>query len=304
MRRWWRFVPVLLGPALVVAFGAAVITHLESRAAAHETAATATAGASPAPRPVGPGTVSILSLPAPDAPGGRRQAWVYRPGVPDSASLPVLYFLHGLPGSYEIADDIALRQTLDADFTGGVLKPFVVVAPDGNSTGADDPEWADSTNGTVRVESFVTGELITAVEGRNRRDRAHRAIAGFSMGGYGAMNLALRHPASYGQVAALAGYFHVDDPSEVFGGDAAVIRANSPDQQLAAAARLRVMLADGAGDADPVAGGETQRYAALLHAAGQYPLAVVTPGAHTPQWLVSIMPAAFAFLEQGWAAAT
>jgi S-formylglutathione hydrolase FrmB len=123
------------------------------------------------------------------------------------------------------------------------------------------------------------------------------------MGGYGAMNLALRHPGSYGQVAALAGYFHLDDPSGVFGTDPAAVRANSPDQEVPAAARLRVMLADGASDGDPVAGGETQRYAGLLQAAGQHPLVSLTPGGHTPDWLVSIMPATFSFLEQGWAAA-
>ena len=295
VRGWVRIVTVLLGPLLAVAAGAFITLRMEDASAAHEATAR--------PRAVATGSVTVLSLPAADAPGGRRAVWVYRPGVADSATLPVLYFLHGLPGDDGIADDIGLRRTLDTAFTSGRLRPFVVVAPDGNSTGADDPEWGDSADGSVRVGSFVTGPLIGAVEGNHRRDRAHRAIAGFSMGGYGAMNLALRHPGSYGQVAALAGYFHVDDPSGVFGTDPAVIRANSPDQQVPAAARLRVMLADGASDGDPVAGGETQRYAGLLQAAGQHPLVSITPGGHTPDWLVSIMPATFAFLEQGWAAA-
>jgi S-formylglutathione hydrolase FrmB len=297
VRGWVRILAVLLGPLLAVAAGLIITWRLEDSSAAHEAARTPTSTA------VAPGTVSTLSLPAADATGGRRPVWVYRPGVPDSARLPVLYLLHGLPGNDGIADDIGLRGTLDAAFTSGRLRPFVVVAPDGNSTGAGDPEWADSADGSVRVESFVTGELIRAVEGDHRRDRAHRAIAGFSMGGYGAMNLALRHPDSYGQVAALAGYFHTDDPSGVFGGVPAVVSANSPDRQVATAARLRVMLADGATDGDPVAGGETQRYAALLRAAGQHPLVSVTPGGHTPQWLVSILPTAFRFLEQGWSAA-
>src|SRR5439155_23608531 len=120
--------------------------------------------------------------------------------VPDGTSLPVLYLLHGLPGdAASMASSLDLQLVLNQAFTTGTLEPFVVAVPDGNSTGAEDPEWADAKNGAVRLDSFVTGGLIRAVEGRHRRDRDHRAIAGFSMGGYGALNLARRHVDRYGQ---------------------------------------------------------------------------------------------------------
>jgi S-formylglutathione hydrolase FrmB len=251
-----------------------------------------------------PGTVQTLHLPSADAPGGMRSVWVYRPGVPDSADLPVVYFLHGLPGSYTDLAETGLGADLDAAFTSGRLAPFVVVSPDGNSTGASDPEWADSVDGRVGLESFVTGELITAVEGSYRRDPEHRAIVGFSMGGFGAMNLALRHPDIYGQVVSIAGYFRIDDPSHVFGSDPATLAANSPDQQIDVAALLRIMLTDGANDTEPVVEGETQRFAGLLRAAGQHPAVLITPGIHNWTYVASALPAVEQFLEAGWAAAS
>lgn len=301
MRGWFRFCTVLAGIALVLGLGGYAVFRLDGRSAAHSKSP-ATTG----PRPThvnGPGTVQTLQLPASDAAGGKRVVWVYRPDVPDSAGLPVLYLLHGLPGdAVSMATALNLQLVLNQAFTTGTLAPFVVAVPDGNSTGADDPEWADAKNGTVRLDSFVSGELIRAVEGLHRRDREHRAIAGFSMGGYGAMNLALRHADRYGQAVALAGYFHVDDPSGVFGGDPALEAANSPDRHVPAAARLRIMLAQGTDDQEEVVSGETQRFAELLRTAGQHPLVDLRPGDHTWDWVSSMLPTMFSFLEQGWPA--
>jgi S-formylglutathione hydrolase FrmB len=221
--------------------------------------------------------------------------------VADSADLPVVYYLHGLPGSEtNLADETNLVSRLDAAFTSGRLAPFVVAAPDGTVPGVDDPEWADSADGRVRLESFITGPLTLAVEGSHPRTRGQRAIAGFSMGGFGAMNIALRHPDLYGQVVTLAGYFDVDDPSGVFGGDPAVEAANSPDHRVAAARHLRVMLADGVDDDEPVTRGETQRFAGLLDGAGIPATVDLRPGGHDYQFVESEFPRIAKFLEEGW----
>ena len=45
----------------------------------------------------GPGRVQVMSLRDPSS-GRRHQVLVYRPAVADSSTLPVLYFLHGVPG--------------------------------------------------------------------------------------------------------------------------------------------------------------------------------------------------------------
>lgn len=246
--------------------------------------------------------MQVLALPASDAPGGQRRAWVYRPGVPDSSDLPVVYFLHGLPGSYGDLPGLLVGDLLDAAFRQGRLRPFVLVAPDGTSTGAADPEWADSRSHGVGLESFVTGPLIVAVEGSARRSRTRRAITGFSMGGYGAMNLALRHSDLYGQVASVAGYFDTDDESGVFDDDPAVLAANSPDRNLSAADGLAILLADGSEDALDVTRGETTRFAGLLHARRLAPVVDIRPGAHDSSYLRDELPRVFDFLEARWPA--
>ena len=53
----------------------------------------------------------------------------------------------------------------------------------------------NSADGKLNYEAYFLKELITAVENlfRMRKSRDYRAIAGFSMGGYGAFNYALKY---------------------------------------------------------------------------------------------------------------
>ena len=254
-------------------------------------------------RPKRAGRTRVLQVPSGDADRGERAVWTYTPDVADASCLPVLYFLHGLPGSSSDLERIGLARQLDAVLRTGQLPPFVVAVPDGNTTGIDDPEWANSRDGALRLERFVTEALPLAVEGTHPRPRALRALAGFSMGGYGAMNLALRHPSLYGQVASLAGYFKVDDPSGVFGGDAATRTANSPDHRIAGAQGMRVLLSDGDHDDEPLIVGEAQRFAALLRESGVQPLVRTPDAGHDLTYVRRELPALEAFLTTGWSAA-
>lgn len=249
-------------------------------------------------RPVA-GRVQVLSVQAADAPSGRRKVWVYRPGVPDAATVPVVYFLHGLPGSYRDVQSIGGKALLDRLVLSGSVRPFVLAVPDGNSTKASDPEWADSADGAQRLESFVTGPLRTAVEGAHPRDRAHRSIVGFSMGGYGAMNIGLRHPGLYGAIASIAGYFHTDDESGVYAGNPAVIASNRPDRHVGDARHVRLLLAQGKGDSTPVVQGEIERFVTLLRAAGVAPVVDIRPGVHDLHYLAYELPRAIAFAVNG-----
>lgn len=228
--------------------------------------------------------------------------WVYRPAVPDSRSLPVVYFLHGgLPSGWQALPEHGMAQALDALFTSGQAAPFVLAAPDGNTVGIADPEWANSTDGRDREESFITGPLIEAVEGNHLRDRAHRAITGLSMGGYGAANVALHHPGLYGQVAALQGYYDLDDASNIFttGYDE---WWNSPDQHADAAAGQRWLVGDATGDSEPGIVGEACRMLSVLAAHGEHARAYFAPGTHGWAWLMDNLPAVARFLTGGWPA--
>jgi S-formylglutathione hydrolase FrmB len=260
---------------------------------ARHSSSSASAQMSPAAR----AHVRIVRLHAPS--GEARAVWVYRPAVPDSARLPVVYFLHGVPGRPSDAFRAGLADSLRRYFASGGA-PFVAAVPDGNGSHHSDTEWADARDGSDRVETFVTQTVIRAVEGRHRRDARHRAIAGFSMGGYGAMNLALRHPDLFGQVVSIAGYFHVDDPDGMFDADGPTVNANSPDQHVDSARNLRILLMDSDRDTQPVVKGESQRFYRLLRRAGIRATLQIAPGSHNWAYAASQFGAMERFLNAGW----
>jgi len=251
------------------------------------------------PRRPGPGTVQYFTMPSGDADGRHREFWVYRPGIPESAELPVVYFLHGYPGDEHAVADSGVAPALERLFASGV-PPFVVVAPNGQSSPRHDTEWTDSADGKVRLENWIVNFLVPAVEGTHRRDRAHRAVVGFSMGGFGAMNLGLKHPELFGQIVSIAGYFRVDDPDGMGGDDPGWEAANSPDQHVAAGAATRMLLVTAAGEHDPLIAGEAQRFRGLAETAGQHPAVVTAPGPHTFDLVLAQMPTVARFLAGGW----
>ncbi len=306
-RRRLRAVRSLIGLLLIVTMATGIVVVLDTdadRGAAHAGAA-AVARPSPSPQPDilhvhGRGRVQTLQVPDRTAPGGYRSVVVYRPAVPDTADVPVVYFLHGLPGSATDLLSQGAARVLDETFASGTVRPFVLAFPDGNLRDGADSEWTDSADGSVKLESFVTGALISAVEGAHRRDRAHRALAGFSMGGYGATEIALRHSDIYSQVASLAGYFHIDDPDHMFGSDPSVQAQHDPDRQVDDLRAFRLLLLDGANDEDPVTQGETARFTAVLRARGITVTSEITPGRHTITWATRQLPAVAGFLAAGW----
>lgn len=104
---------------------------------------------------------------------------------------PVLYFLHGLgdneqffvhSGAWNLAEDMRER---------GELKDFLIATPEGYAS-----FYINSKDGKDRYEDFLLEEFFPFIEKRYRVEpgRGHRAIAGISMGGYGALHLAFRHP--------------------------------------------------------------------------------------------------------------
>lgn len=288
-RRWTRIPPTLA--AMIVSGAIALPTTTGSGDVVRPVAPAALARAS------GPGSVQVLNLPEPHN-GTLHSVWVYRPKVADSARLPVVYFLHGIPGQAHEIFRIGLAASLDRYFAAG-HQPFVVAAPNGHDARAD-TEWADATDGSQHLESFVVNTVITAVEGANRRDRAHRAITGFSMGGYGATNIALHHPDLFGQLVSLAGYYHASDPNHVFGRKHAVAVWNSPARQLSRARGLRMLLMDANHDQLGGVRGQTQRFARLLREHGLPYTMQIARGGHDWAFVARSLPALESFLDAGW----
>ena len=248
----------------------------------------------------GPGIDSTPAVPDRSAPGGRRTVWVHRPAGPDRADLPVLYVLHGYPADPVKLTTGSLPRILDAQMcrTG---RPFVVAVPDGRA-GTLDTEWGDDARGRFAIETFVTQRAVALVEGDQRRPAALRAIAGFSMGGYGAAVLALRHPDEYRQVASFSGYYRVDDPDRVFGRQPG---AHAPDRLLDAAAGQRYFLVEGTDEHTrlQVGGirGEADRFAAVLRARQVTVSVAHPPGGHADDCWYPQLGAMVDFLTAGWA---
>lgn len=127
---------------------------------------------------------------------GRRVSYnvVLPAGYGSGTRYPILWLLHGYGGG----KDDWLHRT-------GLLRevgryPFVVVLP------AADNSWYVNapSDKTAAYESFITVDLYNAVVGRFDVDTLRQAIAGLSMGGYGAVMLGLRHPRRYRFVGGLS----------------------------------------------------------------------------------------------------
>ena len=113
---------------------------------------------------------------------------------------PVAYYLAGTAHDQTTFRSAYHGESLTRRFDG------LVVAPDGGAGYWSD--WAIATaEGRPRYETFVTKELIPLVDARFRTiaDRAHRAIIGESMGGFGTLMLAARHPDLFAAAASLSG---------------------------------------------------------------------------------------------------
>lgn len=112
---------------------------------------------------------------------------------------PVLYLLHGLTGHYV---DWVTRTNV-ADYASRY--PMIIVTPEGN-----DSWYTDSAkNEKDKYESYVLKELIPDVQQRYRTIDARygRAIAGLSMGGFGAIKFGLKSPATFVFAASMSGAF-------------------------------------------------------------------------------------------------
>ncbi|HEX8181252.1 MAG TPA: alpha/beta hydrolase family protein [Pyrinomonadaceae bacterium] len=111
---------------------------------------------------------------------------------------PVLYLLHGLAGSHN--DWVSNRAHL-AEHAAHYR--IIIVTPEGH-----DGWYTDSaTAPREQYESYIMQELLADVERRYRTipTRAGRAIAGLSMGGYGALKFGVKYPDKFIFAASMSG---------------------------------------------------------------------------------------------------
>lgn len=145
------------------------------------------------------------------------------PGFTRTRRYPVLYLLHGMPGSPdEYTDSLHLASWSDDGIASGTLRPYIAVVPSASQKRS--AEWAGPwENYLVRhVVPWVDAHLPTVRSARGR------VLAGLSAGGFGAIDIGLRHPSLFGRIASWSGYFHPLHDGAFRGAPSAVLRANDP----------------------------------------------------------------------------
>jgi S-formylglutathione hydrolase FrmB len=116
---------------------------------------------------------------------------------------PVVYLLHGAFGnSTNWANKVPELQSMVDEHQ------MIIVCPDGsvNSWYFDSP-----IDSSYRFETHVSIEVPNYIDANYRTipDKKHRAIAGLSMGGHGAMFIAFRHTETFGACGSMSGALDV-----------------------------------------------------------------------------------------------
>ncbi|HEX6447193.1 MAG TPA: alpha/beta fold hydrolase [Streptosporangiales bacterium] len=219
---------------------------------------------------------------------GIKVGWqaAYPPGERDGARLPVVLALHGRGASHAfVFRDLGADRFL-AQATGQGTPPFVVASVDGG----DHSYWHERSDGDDPPRMLLD-ELLPVLERRGLR--THRfGLLGWSMGGYGSLLLAERHP---GRVAAVAA---VSPALWLRAEDSAPGAFDGPDdfRRNDVFARVHALrntpLRVDCGDVDPFAGATRAFRARLDHR----PAGGFATGGHNVQYWRRELPRALAFL--------
>jgi enterochelin esterase-like enzyme len=148
--------------------------------------------------------------------GGHAAVVYLPPGYSAARRYPVLYLLHGIPGSpSEYWHALRLADRLD-----GLHRRYIVVTPQGPQHG----EWAGAW------ELYVVHVVVPYVDAHfsTVASRAGRAIEGLSAGGFGAVDIGLRHPELFGTLGSWDGYFTPFRDGALARATTAGLRAHDP----------------------------------------------------------------------------
>jgi enterochelin esterase-like enzyme len=138
---------------------------------------------------------------------------------------PVLYVLHGLPGSpYSISEGLRFAETADELIARGLVRPFIALVPPAGLTAHFHGEWTGVWERSLvqDVVPWADAHLPTIAE------PSARVLAGYSSGGYGAIDIGLRHPMLFRTVEAWSGYFTPIADGSLAGASPSVLAAHDP----------------------------------------------------------------------------
>jgi S-formylglutathione hydrolase FrmB len=197
---------------------------------------------------------------------GKGSFLVYLPPGYASTTIhyPVLYLLHGRNGHATSFLEVGIQGSLDRLIARRAIPPMIAVMIQDRSGLSN---WQDlgkrhSATYVVEVQELIDRMLPTIAS------RTGRAIAGSSMGGFGAMHVALANPYRFAVVESWLGFFNNLDGE---------LRADRP-----ILSRLGLYAFLYGAEADPAADpAENPTFAAQLRAAGAQAKSAVYPGGHS-----------------------
>jgi len=152
------------------------------------------------------GTVWSGRIPNREVAWDRRASAVYLPpGDGSDRRFPVIYLLHGLRGSpSSYYDGLHLADVGDRLISSHRTRPFIAVMPvGGRVVDPDGDEWAGAW------ETYVVHDVVPWIDAHlpTEPNAAGRTLAGLCAGGYGAVDIGLRHPGLFGTLESWEGYF-------------------------------------------------------------------------------------------------
>ena len=116
-----------------------------------------------------------------------------------SRRYPALYFLHGLGENEQILIASGGLSLIEELWDQKQIGEFLIVTPAAGSS-----FYINSRDDRTRYEDFLVREFLPFIEKQYRVEagREKRGITGVSMGGYGALHIAFRHPELFGSVSS------------------------------------------------------------------------------------------------------
>ena len=239
------------------------------------------------------GTVWQGVIPDRADPGHPRASLVYLPpDVSPDLRYPAIYLLHGLRGSpYSFVGGLRLAAVADTLIHAHRVHPFIAVMPPAGHSVQFDGEW------TGTWERYVVGDVLPWSERHLPLSAgpAARALAGFSAGAYGAVDMGLRHPGMFGTLESWSGYFKAPRDGSLATATASERAAHDPRALLPAAspelraAGVRFFLS--AGRHEPRTLLATRAFARLLSDLGLEHVLHVTAGGHHGRTWRAVLPA-------------
>lgn len=122
---------------------------------------------------------------------------------------PVLYLLHG-GGGNELSwiNSGNIKSHIDSAIAEKILPPVILIMPAANRS-----RYINNYDGSVLYEDFFIKEFVPYVDSTYNTlpKKQGRILIGSSMGGYGSVVLAMKHPETFSASVSFMGSFCEDD---------------------------------------------------------------------------------------------